>query len=139
MFVADLSYLGNELRRRDDRATFALDCLDDHSRRFPHTGMGILEHMVQILGAFHATLVGRLIKRTSITVGIRNKVHFRREWKKRFTKMASAGDRESSGCHAVIRAFKSNDGLPLGVELRQFDRGLNRIGAGGSSEGNSIQ
>jgi len=134
MFVTDLPDLGEELYRGDDRAALALHRFDNDRSRFAHPGVRIFEHVIQVLGTLQVAFVRSPVERTPIAIRVRNEVDLRRQRKKRFSKMTTAGEGKSPGGHAMIGTFEGNDGLSFGVVLRQLDGRFDCVGTRGPSE-----
>ncbi len=123
--LAQLFQFLQPAQRGDVDAAFALHRFHDDGGRLVHAAAGVLEHALQVGHGVHV--------RTEVSVvgherGVAQRVAGG------FAELHVGGDRQRAAAHAV-KAVRERDDVGAALDLaRDLQRGLDRVGAGGTGE-----
>ena len=134
MPAAGLAQTRQELPGRDDGPALALDGLDDDRGRPAHSGVRVVEDVLDESGAFEVARPGLPAEGAPVAIGVGEEMDLAEQGEESLPEPASARQRERAGGHPVVRPFEGDHAGPAGVELGQLHGRLDGVRAGRAAE-----
>ena len=134
MFLGHFTDALQPLGRGRVHAALALHRFEDHSGRFTHAALNVVDQVFEVVGQRFYASFATDAQRAAVLVRVRHKLHFRHHAVNRFFRRQVTGYGERAMGHAVVSTGEADHTGTAGHFFRQLQRRFNGIRAGRAGE-----